>query len=275
MGARRELDSGVNEVVTEIESVARRNAFGGEKCLVFSRRARRPSTKELSSGSQGQGGNTMGVVFVANVVPVLLLAKVPRLGNGASTWRYQRRRGPFLSFLIPVLVWDLRWWRWSIAPWSWRSARSWPPDAANESESIDFNRAVGYSHAIRLDVLLPYYKLFLRAKLRSHILQIIHFFPCIVIFLIFLNYLTAKFTLWKKFPGGQVIKGNTSVLRCVFRGQRKTPSCCSRLRLIAQNRDAQQSLADRGIPRGARSVNAFEPARRTLLARQNASHERT
>lgn len=49
------------------------------------------------------------------------------------------------------------------------------------------------------------------------------------------------------------------MLHGVFRGQRKTPSCCSRLRLIAQNRDAQQSLADRGIPRGARSVNAFEP----------------
>lgn len=64
-------------------------------------------------------------------------------------------------------------------------------------------------------------------------------------------------------------KENTSVVCC----GRKTPSCCSRLRLIAQNRDAQQSLADRGIPCGARSVNAFEPARRTLLARQNVSHE--
>lgn len=34
------------------------------KCLVFSRKARRPSTKELSSGSQGQGGNTVRLVLL-------------------------------------------------------------------------------------------------------------------------------------------------------------------------------------------------------------------
>lgn len=55
---KRELDSGVNEVErNRVDRLGRMRLAA--KCLVLSRKARRPSTKELSSGSQGQGGNTV------------------------------------------------------------------------------------------------------------------------------------------------------------------------------------------------------------------------
>lgn len=107
------------------------------KCLVFSRKARRPSTKELSSGSQGQGGNTVRLVPLPTSYPCSYWQR--RFGDGVSMWRYQRLRDFFLCFPTAVFEWDLRWWRWSIAPWSWQSARSWPPDAANWSKIIDFD----------------------------------------------------------------------------------------------------------------------------------------